>query len=440
MLNSFIDKCQRKCLEGQPLSKKEIISLLEIPVGSEADMYMRSRAREAAQKITGNNGCIWCAVGMDYAPCPMNCKFCSFGEQWGLIKDERHVSEQEILEHVRRYVEGGAAYIVLRTTEFYSLDMLLEYVPKIRNAVKGDYAIVLNTGELDSITAQRVADAGVYGVYHALRFREGQDTPFNPDMRISTMQCASQANLNLTSLVEPLGKEHSNEEIADLFLNALRCGVKMCGVMARFPVEGTPYGDAEMLDDEHIAHVIAALRLSGGTAVRDICVHPASAAALESGANVMVVEMGAIPRDSKFSDNEWYGIGMENARNLLTDAGYRISPPPAKRSRAVKKCPCEGGNLEKFMQPIILHILDKCPHTGYSVCKKISLYVTYGETTPDMAATYRYLKIMEKRGLLKSEKGIYSITDSGRECLMNWKKTLKSYQKTLTLLSKQLDK
>ncbi len=52
--------------------------------------------------------------------------------------------------------------------------------------------------------------------------------------------------------------------------------------------------------------------------------------ALESGANVMVVESGAIPRDSNFSESEWAGVGMERARNMLTEAGYAISLPPAQ--------------------------------------------------------------------------------------------------------------
>ena len=364
-MTEFIDKCLDKCLSGKALKRSEIIRLLKIEIGSSEDEYLRKAARKAAEKITGNNGCIWCAVGMDYAPCPMNCKFCSFGERWELIKESRHINKTELLRRVKQYVDGGAAYVVLRTTEFYSLDMLLDYVPDIRASVPGDYAIILNTGELDMMTAQRVADAGVYGVYHALRFREGQDTPFEPVQRIKTMQSVTQTDLNLISLVEPLGNEHTDEEIADLFLNAVSCGAKMSGVMARFPVSGTPYGDTEQVSDEKIAHVIAVLRLSGGTSVRDICVHPVTKEALNSGANVMVVEAGAIPRDAEFSQNEWHGMDIDSARRLLTECGYRVAPPPAKRSRGTKKCPCEGSNLEKFLQPIILHALHRHAGSGY---------------------------------------------------------------------------
>ena len=155
------------------------------------------------------------------------------------------------------------------------------------------------------------------------------DTPFNPAERIATMKNVSASGMTLVSLVEPLGCEHTDEEIADSFLNAAACGAKICGAMARFPVEGTPFGSSPMISGPRLAHVVAALRLSGGSAVRDICVHKATPEALESGANVMVVESGAIPRDSDFSEKDWAGVDMARAREMLAAAGYEISLPPA---------------------------------------------------------------------------------------------------------------
>lgn len=437
-MSRLIEECEKKCLSGQVLTREEIIALLEIPVGSPEDDELRAAARRVAAERTGNRGYIWCAVGMDYAPCPMNCKFCSFGEAWGLIDTARHVTEEEITEHVRRYVEAGAAYIVLRTTEFYSLDQLLLQVPRIRKEVPGEYAIILNTGELDIVTASRVAAAEVYGVYHALRLREGEDTPFSRAERIGTMNSVSQAQLTLISLVEPIGPEHRADEIADCFLNAVACGVTICGAMARFPVHGTPLGDTERISDAQLAHVIAALRLSGGDGVRDICVHPASAEAVSSGANVVVVESGAVPRDAKFSENDWAGTGMQRARTLLEGTGYAVSLPPVQTGRR-RKCACQGGNLEKFMQPIILNVLRQGPQTGYAIQKQMRQYATYEQAEPDMAATYRFLKNMEKRGLVRSDGTAYHMTEAGGNCLADWKKTLAEYADTLTRLLKQME-
>ncbi|WP_303147465.1 radical SAM protein [uncultured Cloacibacillus sp.] len=328
-MKGFIEECLRKCLAGERLSRNEIIRLLDVEPGGVDDRFLREAAREASQKIAGGKGYIWCAVGMDYAPCSMNCKFCSFGEKWGIVREPRHFEPEQVFAHVRTYAENGAAYIVLRTTEFYDLDRLLGFIPEIRAKIPGGYAIVLNTGELDAAAAAKAKAAGVYGVYHALRLREGTDTPFNPAERIATMKNVSASGMTLVSLVEPLGCEHTDEEIADSFLNAAACGAKICGAMARFPVEGTPFGSSPMISGPHLAHVVAALRLSGGSAVRDICVHKATHEALESGANVMVVESGAIPRDSDFSEKDWAGVDMARAREMLAAAGYEISLPPA---------------------------------------------------------------------------------------------------------------
>lgn len=329
-MRGFIDECKAKCLAGEPLSRDEIISLLRVEAESADGAYLRTAAREAAAKIAGGRGYIWCAVGMDYAPCPMNCKFCSFGEKWGIVKEPRRVMPEEIVSRARRYAEMGAAYIVLRTTEFYGLDRLLGFIPEIRAQIPGGCAIVLNTGELDAAAAAKTKAAGVYGVYHALRLREGTDTPFDPAERSATMKNVSASGMTLISLVEPIGCEHTDEEIADSFLNAVACGAKICGAMARFPVMGTPFGSSPMISGVRLAHVVAALRLSGGSAVRDICVHKATLEALESGANVMVVESGAIPRDSDFSEKDWAGVDMARARAMLDSAGYEISLPPAQ--------------------------------------------------------------------------------------------------------------
>lgn len=317
-----VTAAKEKCLRGDVLSKDEIVELLEIPLGSEDDKFLRKCAREAAGVITGDRGYIWCAVGMDFKTCEMNCRFCSFGEKWGIVREERIVTEEEVLESIRHYAEDGADYIVLRTTEFYSVDRLIEYAKLIRKEIPGEYRFVLNTGELDRTTADRVSDAGVYGMYHALRLREGEDTPFDPEVRLETMKSIRDSRLELISLTEPIGPEHSYEEIAERFLTTVEYRASIGGAMARFPVEGTPFENTRRLTDDEIAHIIAVLRLSGGDVIKDICVHPASYEALSAGANVMVVESGAIPRDNCFCRGDFRDADMAKSHTLMRRCGY----------------------------------------------------------------------------------------------------------------------
>ena len=79
-----------------------------------------------------------------------------------------------------------------------------------------------------------------------------------------------------------------------------------------------------MISESRLAQIIAVLRLSGGNIVKDICVHPVSLEALNSGANVMVVETGAVPRQDKIEENNWKNIDMIKAHELLQKASYKV--------------------------------------------------------------------------------------------------------------------
>lgn len=321
---NFIEEVKLKALQGVPLTRKEIIKLLEIPLGSNEDKLLRKAAYDVAIEKTNGRGYIWSAVGADYAPCLMNCQFCSFGKKWNLIKKQVHYSNEQIISKVSQFVSKNAKYVVLRTTEFYSIPKLIEIVKDIRKEVKGDYEIIFNTGELDMTISNLMVESGVNGVYHACRLREGIDTPFDPWDRKNTMNNVSRSGLKLISLVEPIGIEHTNEEIADNFLEIMKYNAVISGAMARIPVPGTPLGDREKISDSRLAQIIAVLRLSGGNVVKDICVHPATLEALKSGANIMVVETGAIPRDVNCENDNWHGVDMDKASKLLEDAGYKM--------------------------------------------------------------------------------------------------------------------
>lgn len=113
-----------------------------------------------------------------------------------------------------------------------------------------------------------------------------------------------------------------------------------------------------------------------------------------------------------------------------------------------KKCACKGGNLDRFIQPIILLILMDGADTGYGIFKKVGEFSMFGESKPDATGIYRYLRIMEERGLLarfehkeaeNKYKMKYRITGEGQECLANWKRTLSGYADAILELVKKMD-
>lgn len=116
-----------------------------------------------------------------------------------------------------------------------------------------------------------------------------------------------------------------------------------------------------------------------------------------------------------------------------------------------KKCACQGGTLDRFIQPSILLILTWGESNGYMIIKQMQELSMFKDGLPDATGVYRYIKTLESRGLIESreetdengkEKKLYNITDEGRDCLKNWKYTLSGYQKSINemieMISEQL--
>lgn len=324
-MKTKIDNYKKRVLEGGNLTKDEMIELLSLDPESELCDYLGNAAFEVAKKVSGSRAYLWGAFGVDYKPCSMNCDFCSFGEKWGIVTDEKEFSIEEIIEIVRDYVNHGVRWIVLRTTEFYSLDTLGTMIEQIRAAVPGTYEIGLNVGEFGEEKANELYRHGVQFIYHSLRMGEGRDTIFDPKERLATLSAVKNSPLDLVFLIEPVGVEHTNEEIADICQLTMDYNAIVSGSMARVPVEGTPLGKYPQISERRLAQIIAVCRLACGQKVKDICVHPVNETAIQWGANVTVVETGAVPRDCCcFSDEKWNGTDINELKSWFEKYGYKV--------------------------------------------------------------------------------------------------------------------
>ena len=325
-----IAEAKRACLAGERLPRGLVRALLAIPTDSADCEALGRAAREAAAALCGNKAYLWGAIGLDFKPCSMNCDFCSLGEAWDIVRDDPYeLTREQIIEMARRYNACGVRWIVLRTTEFYSLDTLAGLLRDIRRAVPGDYELGLNVGEFDDARAAALAEIGADFIYHALRLREGTDTRFDPAVRLSTLRAVQHSPMKLVFLVEPVGPEHTDDELAERIETVLDCGAVVSGAMVRVPVPGTPLGDRyPKVSDRRMAQIIAVTRLACGRFAPDICVHTASQLAMDWGANVTVIEQGAIPRDTLRAETVWNGFSCDDARRFLQNAGYTVLQKP----------------------------------------------------------------------------------------------------------------
>ena len=110
-------------------------------------------------------------------------------------------------------------------------------------------------------------------------------------------------------------------------------------------------------------------------------------------------------------------------------------------------CPCQGKNLDKLLQPLILSILAKGGDMhGFAILKEMAKMPRFEGKVPDATGVYRYLKKMEASQLLTSRweideddeggkpKRIFSITTQGKGCLANWSLALADYEKYIQSL------
>ncbi len=321
---AVVERVAAGSLRGLLPSSEDIIHLLSVSPSSAEAAFLGRRARDMAHAVADNKGRVWSAVGVDCQPCRMNCEFCAFGEKWGLVARPYEWPCAQIIHAARKFVAQGASWVTLRTTEFYSLPKLLELVRELRREVSGSYGVVVNTGEFGPEQARAMQAAGLGVVYHSLRLGEGKTTCFKVEERLATLAAVRDSGLALAHLVEPVGPEHSNEELAHVLLTALAHGAALCGVMARVNVPGTPCGDAARaeLSPLRLAQIAAVTRLAGGVQTPHICVHPPTPEALAWGANVLVVESGAVPRADQESPEEWRGFTVQDALGMLLEAGY----------------------------------------------------------------------------------------------------------------------
>lgn len=306
----------------------EIVQLLSIENSSPEAQELMTKAKELTISKLGRRGSLWCAIGLDYKPCPRTCTFCAFSEKRGFLNESYELRLEEIVDWAEYFVSEGAGLLILRTTETYPVEHFGEVVRTVKKIMPETVNLIGNTCQLTDEQAGMLVSAGLDGVYITIRLREGFDTDFNIQKRRQAIENVKRAGLKVYSLVEPIGPEHTYEEIAERILE-LRESIKpaLIGAMARVPIEGGPLARFGQIAQEELAKITAVTVLSVLPYldnVEFVCSHPAVEILAEAGANAFVVEVGAIPRDRYFSAKEWQGITTNDAKRFLTRAGYEI--------------------------------------------------------------------------------------------------------------------
>jgi len=319
----MINEILNKATQGQLLNKKEALALLHIDNHSSDFYKLISTANKMTRLEYENKGFIFAQIGLNAEPCSANCKFCSMGKDHYTMDSVWKKDKDSILSEAKSLINDGINDLFLMTTADYPADELLSVAKKVKEILPDHIKFVANIGDFDDTTALELKKVGFTGIYHIHRLREGIDTSIKPEVRIKTLDAIKNAGLDLYYCIEPIGPEHSYEEIIDEMLRARDYHVDVMAVMRRIAVKDTPLFEKGQITAVELSKIAAVTRMVTRPH-RSMNAHETTPISLICGVNQLYAEFGANPRDHISNTETSRGLTVENVRQLLIDAEYTV--------------------------------------------------------------------------------------------------------------------
>jgi biotin synthase len=204
----------------------------------------------------------------------------------------------------------------------------------VRERIPKETQIVVNIGDFDKTQARDLKAAGVSGAYHVCRLREGTDTALDPEQRKATIRTIKDSGLDWYYCCEPIGPEHTPQELADQIFLGLEYGCFQHAAMRRVYVPSAPLSSYGQISELRLAQVTAVVALATLTCpeTRSIAVHEPNLLGLTAGANTVYAETGANPRDTEKNTAGHRGRDIRDCKLMLYEAGFEhLLSSPGKR-------------------------------------------------------------------------------------------------------------
>ncbi|AWI05922.1 radical SAM protein [Clostridium drakei] len=306
------------------LNREECKYLLSIDETSYASGLIRSTANSIIRSKNDNSAIILGQIGVEISPCPGKCKFCTFGDGHTKFEPSR-IGQEELQEKMISFCKEGDLYaLYLMTMHEYDLENFLNTIHFAKKIAPPTTQLWSNIGDTDLDTFKEIKKAGITGVYHVCRLGEGIDTSLKPENRIKTMQNALDAGLELYTCCEPIGPEHTIDQLVDNIFIGAEMGIYQHAAMRRVPVPGTPFAKYGQISELRLAHIVAVIALCTVTlpTMAYMGVHEPNQLSYASGANIITAESGANPRDCQSDTSKNRGMDMARCRKMLFECGF----------------------------------------------------------------------------------------------------------------------
>jgi len=162
---------------------------------------------------------------------------------------------------------------------------------------------------------------------------EGKDTRIAPETRLDTIKAAREAGLLVGTCVEPIGPEHSVEEIAEEILigrDMLPC---YSGAMRRITIPGSELEQYGMISEYRLVFLVAVVRLAMGRELIGNCTHEPNILGATTGANLFWAEVGTNPRDTELETSRGRGSNVKYCMNMFREADFDVLQGPSTNYR-----------------------------------------------------------------------------------------------------------
>ncbi|MCG6190277.1 biotin synthase BioB [Maribellus maritimus] len=278
-------------------------------------------SNQQSRKQFGNRGYVFAQIGMNAEPCSKDCKFCSLGMSHYSIGERWQKGVEDLKPEIQQLLSEGMDDFFLMATADYSIKKFIKIATEVRTLLPEEVRFVANVGDFDLETAKELKAIGITGAYHIKRLREGIDTLIEPQLREKTIENIVKAGLELYYCIEPIGPEHSYEEILDSIYFASQFPIDAMAVMRRIPVQGTPLFNHGQINAMELTKIVAVTNLVIKPS-RSMNVHEPTQMSLLAGVNQLYAEVGANPRDTNPDTKDGRGFTPTMAWQMLEEAGY----------------------------------------------------------------------------------------------------------------------
>ena len=303
------------------MERELALKYLQLDIKSNEFYELLSISNTQSRMRFGAKGYVFAQIGINSEPCSKNCRFCSLSSSNFAVDTKWRKSYEQIIPELDNLLKEGINDFFLMTTADYPIEEYIAIAKKLKKRLPENVKFVANIGDFDFETAKQLKDIGFTGAYHIKRLGEGTDTLIRPEIREQTIDNIIKAGLELYYCIEPIGPEHSNEEIIEAIFFAKRYPIDAMAVMRRIPVPGTPLFEKGQINAMELTKIVALTNLIIKPQ-RSMNAHEPIQMSLLAGVNQLYAEVGANPRDINSNTEAGRGFTPKSAWQMLEEGGY----------------------------------------------------------------------------------------------------------------------